>query len=245
MADKEIDLTLFVACFNEQANIEATLDTIAAACREVGYSFEIVIIDDASSDRSVDVVKSYMEKNPDLLISLHVNEHNQGLGRNYTEAAFLGKGKWYRLVCGDNVESKETLVKILSQIGKAELITSYRPQDVAGRSWRRRLLSRFFTALINFLSGHKLHYYNGLPLTTRYNVMRWHSNSHGFGFQADLITRLLDHGISYLEIPVTGQERKGGTSTALSWRNFFSVAHTLLNIAIRRIAKFVYGHGRN
>ena len=240
MEEKEIDLTVFVACYNEEQNIATTLDTVVAACREVGHSFEIVVIDDASRDRSVAIIEDYQKANPDVPIILKVNPNNEGLGSNFAEAAFIGHGTWYRLVCGDNVEPKETLVKIFSQLGKADLIIPFRP-DESSRSGFRQLVSRTFTALVNFTSGHNIQYYNGLPLTRRYYVMRWHSNAHGFGFQADLITRLLDRGVSYLEIPVTGQERAAGNSTALTLRNLASVAHSLLTLLIRRVAKIVYG----
>ena len=52
-------LGLFVACYNEEANIIATLETVVAACREVGVSFQIVVIDDCSRDRSVEKVKAF------------------------------------------------------------------------------------------------------------------------------------------------------------------------------------------
>ena len=242
MPDNEIELTLFVACYNEEAAIADTLDTLVAACREAGRTFEIVVVDDASKDNSVAIVTNYKNSHPEIPIILHVNEKNQGVGINYVEAAFLGHGTWYRMICGDNVEPKETFSKIFNQIGKADLIIPYRPEDVAGRGLGRRFLSITYTALVNLASGHKIRYYNGLPLTRRYYVMRWHSNSHGFGFQADLVTRLLSNGVSYLEVPVTGHERAGGESKALTLRNLSSVAHSLLTILIRRISKIVYGH---
>lgn len=130
-------------------------------------------------------------------------------------------------------------MKIFSQIGKAELIIPY--TDSAIRTPFRRFLSKAFTGIVNLISGYNLHYYNGLPLTRRYYVMRWHSNSHGFGFQADLIARLLDRGLSYLEIPVVGQERAAGSSAALTFKNFGSVSHSLLTLLIRRISKVLYG----
>jgi len=240
MTDEEIQLTVFVACYNEEPNIRETLETVAAACREIGITFEIVVIDDASRDRSVEVIQLFEKDHPDVRFILKVNPANEGLGSNYAEAAFLGHGTWYRLVCGDNVEPKETLVKVFSQIGKADLIIPYRP-DESSRSRFRQLISKTFTWFVNFISGHHIRYYNGLPLTRRYYVMRWHSNAHGFGFQADLITRLLDRGVSYLEIPVTGHERTAGESTALTLRNLGSVAHSLLTLVIRRMSKLVYG----
>jgi glycosyltransferase involved in cell wall biosynthesis len=235
----DCDITLFVACFNEEQGIIATLETVLAALNEVGCSYDIVIIDDASSDRSVELVRGFQDAHPDEPITLYVNETNQGLGANFAEGAFRGRGKYYRLVCGDNVESKETLVSALRHLGEADIILTF-PAEVRGRSWFRKVVSRTYTALVNALGGHTIRYYNGLPINLRYNVMRWHSNSHGFGFQADLITRLLDLQASYIEVPVIQEERAGGSSKAFTFRNVCSVAHSLLEILIRRVAKFVH-----
>ena len=235
----ECDITLFVACFNEEQGIIATLETMLAALKDVGCSYDIVIIDDASTDHSVDLVRGFQDEHPDEPITLYVNETNQGLGANFAEGAFRGRGKYYRLVCGDNVESKETLVSALRQLGQADIILTY-PAEVRGRSWFRKAVSRTYTSLVNTLGGHSIRYYNGLPINLRYNVMRWHSNSHGFGFQADLITRLLDLQASYIEVPVVQEERAGGSSKAFTFRNICSVAHSLLEILIRRVAKFVH-----
>lgn len=233
-------LGLFVACYNEEENVEATLHTVVAACREVGVDFQIVVIDDNSKDRTAEVVERFGANNPDVPLTLCVNSRNEGLANNYAEAAFLLRSEWYRLICGDNVEPKETLVAIFREIGDAEMLIPYNI-EIRGRALSRRIISKIYTAVVNFLSGHSLHYYNGMLVTRRNYVMRWHSNSHGFGFQADLLTRLLSRGLSYKEIAVYGQERQGGTSKALTFRNFASVAHSLQNIIIRRISKLLYG----
>jgi len=140
-------------------------------------------------------------------------------------------------VCGDNVEPKETLVAVFGQLGKAEIIIPYHP-FVPGKSALRLFLSKSYTFAVNRLSGHKIKYYNGLAVHLRYNVMRWGPYSFGFGFQAELITRLLDEGVSYIEVPVKAfHQEKVGRNSALNWRNFFSVSHTLVEISIRRMRK--------
>lgn len=240
MSDDAIELTVFVPCYNEADNIVGTFDTIIAAAREVKCSFEIIVIDDASTDGSVEIIRAYQASHNDIPIVLHVNESNEGLGNNYAEGAFIGRGTWYRLVCGDNVEPKETLVTVFSSIGEADVVLFYQPL-VPGRTLGRRMLSKLYTWIVSAVSGYRLQYYNGMPLTKRYNVMRWHSNSHGFGFQADLVTRLLDRGMSYIEVPVMAHERLKGTSKALTFRNLCSVAHSLVIIAIRRMSKILYG----
>ena len=125
-------------------------------------------------------------------------------------------------------------------MGKTEVVVPY-TVEIRGRSTFRRLLSKAYTALVNAISGYRMHYYNGLLVTRTDYVRRWHSNSHGFGFQADLLTRLLSKNLTYEEVPVYGNERLTGESKALTMRNLASVAHSLQNVAIRRISKAFYG----
>jgi dolichol-phosphate mannosyltransferase len=233
-------LSLFVACYNEEPNIIGTLETVVAAARGLP-SFEIVVVDDGSRDGSVERVRDFMAAHPEQPLRLLINHRNEGVATSYVEAAFRARGEWYRMICGDNVESEETLRTIFEAIGAAELLIPYYVEH-PGRAWYRRLISSVYTGLINLLSGYRIKYYNGMPLTRRFYAMRWHSNSHGFGFQADLITRLLALGVTYQQVGVIGRERAGGVSTALNFRNFVSVAHSLQIILIRRISKLLYGY---
>lgn len=234
-------LSLFVACYNEQDNIIGTLETVVAAASKTVPSYEIIVIDDASKDESVPRVRKFMAENPQLPLRLLLNSRNEGVATNYDEAAFRANGEWYRMICGDNVEPSETLETIFSKIGQAEIIVPYNI-EIRGRSLFRRSLSKVYTVLVNVISGYRMHYYNGLLVTRTDYARRWHSNSHGFGFQADMLTRLLSKDLSHVEVAVYGNERVTGRSKALTFRNLASVAHSLQNILIRRISKLLYGH---
>jgi dolichol-phosphate mannosyltransferase len=233
----EVDLSIVVPCFNEENNIAGTLDTVAAAMRELHWSYEILVIDDGSTDRTVPMVEQYLKNHPDLPLRFHRNARNRGLTRTYVDGAFLGRGKYYRMVCGDNVEPKETLIRVFSALGAADMIVPFH-EAVAGKPPFRRWLSETYTGLVNLLSGHRIRYYNGLAAHLRYNVMRWGPYSFGFGFQAELITRLLDEGASYVEIPVLATHKeKSGANSAINFRNYLSVGHTLLEVLIRSVRR--------
>lgn len=236
-----LDLTVFVSCYNEQDYIIATIETVCAALADVGtVRYEIVVIDDCSSDRSADLVEDYIRAHPEQRILLRRNKTNRGLAQNYFDAAFIGKGKYYRLICGDDAEPKDTMVTVFRHLGEADILVPYYVSS-EGRSGSRMLLSGAYTFLVNSISGFRLHYYNGLAVHLRYNVMRWHPNTRGFGFQADILCLLLDQGFSYKEVPVRTVERKGsGSSRALTFKNMLSVAHTLVDLVFRRISKSVY-----
>jgi glycosyltransferase involved in cell wall biosynthesis len=235
----ELDLTIFVSCYNEQDFIIRTLDNVRAALTEVGsIGYEIVVIDDRSRDRSAELVEEYIGRNPEVPILLRRNRLNRGLAQNYFDAAFIGKGRYYRLICGDDAEPKDTIVAVCRRLGEADMLLPYYVSS-EGKSLYRRILSNAYTTLVNAISGYRLQYYNGLAVHLRYNVMRWHPNTRGFGFQADIVCMLLDQGFSYLEVPVKTVERKGAGSEALTFSNMLSVAHTLLDIIVRRVSNRV------
>lgn len=235
-----LDLTIYVSCYNEQNYIVQTLDTIRIALQPLNLTYETVVIDDASTDGSAALVQRYLNAHPELRVVFRRNARNQGWAQNYIDAAFIGKGKYYRAICGDNALTVAAIREVFALIGQADMIIPYYV-DAEGKDPFRRVISRVYTGLINLISGNRLHYYNGSPIHLRYNVMRWHSNTRGFGFQADILCLLLSEGATYIEIPTTTVETRQGASNALTWRNMLSVAHTMIDIFLRRISGRVHG----
>lgn len=230
-----IELTLFVSCYNEEAFIENTLNTVVEAMKIVGKTYEIIVIDDCSKDHSVELVETFIAVHPDLNIILRANKKNKGWAQNYIDGAFIGRGKYYRTICGDNSEPVETMVDVLNQLGKADIIVPYYLSAEGKSSWRQ-FLSKLYTNIINLISGNKIHYYNGLHVHLRHNVMRWHSNTRGFGFQAGMLCMLLDMGFSFIQIPCITIERRGGRGNAVTLKNLRSVTHTMTSILLRRLS---------
>lgn len=241
--DAPLDVTIFVSCHNEAKWIINTIDAICAAAKEAGVTFEILVIDDVSTDNSRELVNAYMAAHPDERILLRSNYQNKGLAQNYLDAAFIGRGRYFRLVTGDSAEPQAGTVAIFNAIGKADCVLPYYTTNY-GRAAARRAISNTYTAVINAITGNNIRYYNGLAVHLRHNVMRWHTNTHGFGFQAEILCLLLDQGFTYVEVPVevptaafTEQDAK---SRAVTVRNVLSVMHTILEITFRRISRFVY-----
>ncbi len=233
-----LDLTVFVSCYNEAEYIAETLDAVCGAAAEVGLAYEIIVVDDASRDNSASLVADYIEAHPDRRIILRTNRTNKGLAQNYVDAAFLGRGKYLRLICGDNAEPRESIISVFKAIGEADIIVPYY-QSSEGKGLKRILISTSYTGLVNLITGNRIRYYNGLAVHLRHNVMRWHPNSRGFGFQADILCLLLDLGFTYKEVPIIMIEQRRGRSNALTLRNLLSVAHTLMEIGNRRLSNWL------
>ncbi len=239
--DQSIDVTIFVPCYNEEKNVVNTFKVIHSAFSDLALSYEIIAMDDGSRDNTVEVIDEYIKSNSDKNVSLHVQPSNMGLAYNFAEAAFLGRGKYFRQVNGDNDDSKENLIKLFSNLGKADLIIPYL-EDATARRLCRRMVSNVYTKIVNLINGYNLKYYNGMAVYLRSDVMRWHSQSHGFGYQAELLTCLLDKKRSYIEVPVIAESRGFGQSKAFSIMNVLSIVHTGVKLILRRIS-FLY-HNR-
>ena len=239
LESSDVDLTVMVPCYDEQDNVAGTLETIRQAGEEIGCVYEVVVIDDCSTDETSARVEAYMAAHPEIGIRLHRNAVNRGLARGFVDGAFMAQGKYYRLVCGDNVEPKETLVAIFREMGNADIIVPYQT-SVPGKRLTRRILSRLFANGVNLLSGYSLRYYNGSALFRTFDLLRWHVETTGFGFQAEFITRLLDEGHSYKEIPVEAFERLTGKPRALTLENWLLAGFTLIKIFLRRVRRFMF-----
>lgn len=235
------EITFYVPCLNEETNIQESLKTITQSCEILEIEeYEILVFNDGSTDDSLKKIEEFKFKN-NLMnkIKVFTNNRPMGLGYNYIEGAYKGIGKYYIMVCGDNSEDMNNLCKVLGERGKADIIIpNFIKND--NRIFVRRVLSRFFTFLVNFFSGNKLKYYNGIVLHKIENVKRWHPLSCGFGYQAELLTNLISVGKTYIEIDIKNIDRKTGISRSLSLLNFLSVTHTLLQILFRRIRKSIW-----
>jgi glycosyltransferase involved in cell wall biosynthesis len=240
MADS-VDLSIIIPCKNEETRISSTLDTIAEALKRVACSVDVLVLDDGSTDRTSEVIEEYCRDHPQFPLRLHRNERNIGLSNTYVNGAFLAHGKYCKLMSGDDAEPAELLVTIFRRLGEADMIIPYH-EEMKGKSAARIAVSKLYTFLVNLFSGNTIRYYNGGAIHLRYNILRWHSYAYGFGFQADFITRLIDLGASYVEVPVKGRHtEKGRGGSPFHLRNFVSTAHTLMEILRRRINRWIFG----
>lgn len=232
-----IDVTLMVPCYNEEENVAAALDDIRKAMASLDITYEIIVIDDCSKDKTSEKVRQYQAQHPDMPIHLHRNDVNRGLAQNFVDGAFMARGWHYRIVCGDAVEEPESIANVLSHLGEADLIIPYMETQPVQKNTARRMLSKTFVKIINLCSGYKIKYYNGLAVYRTFDVLRMHTQSRGFGFQAETITRMLDSGSSFQQIPSQFRERLGGQSKALTLHNWLSTGYAIFRIFMNRVRR--------
>jgi glycosyltransferase involved in cell wall biosynthesis len=73
-------LSIVIPAYNEERTIHEILDAIRAVELDGGMKKEIIIVDDCSSDNTMERLESYSKEHPDMGLSLHKHEVNKGKG---------------------------------------------------------------------------------------------------------------------------------------------------------------------
>src|SRR5437879_3263669 len=63
-------ISFVVPCFNEEDNVSDTLYEIVKCMTHLGKTFEIIVIDDCSTDRTVEKVLGFIDANKDVPVRL-------------------------------------------------------------------------------------------------------------------------------------------------------------------------------
>lgn len=109
-------ISVALCTYNGEKYLAAQLDSILSQTYPI---YEIVIVDDRSTDGTMDIVRSYAEKYP--IIKYSVNEQNLGYLQNFSLAISKTIGQYVALSDQDDIWSKDHLDKLISGIGNKAL----------------------------------------------------------------------------------------------------------------------------
>jgi glycosyltransferase involved in cell wall biosynthesis len=98
ISSEQVIVSVLMTAFNREEYIgEAIESVLASSIKE----FELIIVDDCSSDRTVEIALSYQAK--DSRIRIYINEKNLGDYPNRNKAAAYAKGKYLKYLDSDDV----------------------------------------------------------------------------------------------------------------------------------------------
>jgi glycosyltransferase involved in cell wall biosynthesis len=231
-------LTVFVPALNEERHIEAAVRTILHALSASVESYEIIVVNDGSTDQTPRLIDRLARLN-NRVRALHHPER-RGLGAAYMTAVDEARKEYFVFIPGDDSWPHDSILELFRNLGRADVITSYATNPWARRGGlARRFLSSGYTVLLNILHGLNLQYYNGLTIYPIAFLRTKPIQTFGFGFAAEALLHAIYRGMTYIEIALPIQELEGGISKAVTLKNIVSVAATVLrswwDLHIRRV----------
>jgi dolichol-phosphate mannosyltransferase len=226
-----LEMSFIVPAFNEAENIGATIVEIEKARLAAGiHHFEIIAINDASTDNTLAVLNALAEVTPSIRVL--DNEHNLGFGGTYKRGVTEARGTFVMLVPGDNEHPAAGIQSILQMRGTADMVIPY-VTNTHVRPLHRRIISRAFVMLLNTLFWLKIPYYNGLVIHRTKLLKTINIESNGFAFQAEAIIKLLNRGCSYVTVGAILQAKQNAKTKAFRISNILSVVWTLIDLRLR------------
>ena len=107
-------VSVLIANYNNGRFIKETLDSVIA---QTYPNIEIVIVDDGSSDNSLDVIERFISSHPEAYIKLYKNRDNKGCGRIKRQCVELSKGTFFSFLDPEDTilpEAISTLMEVFN-----------------------------------------------------------------------------------------------------------------------------------
>ncbi|HLN24847.1 MAG TPA: glycosyltransferase family 2 protein [Patescibacteria group bacterium] len=203
----KVDISVIVPFYNEEENIEAVYRSVVAVLAPLGKTYEIIFVDDGSSDTTVKRARALAQTDGKLKVV--------ELLRNYGQTAAMmagidfASGTVVVAMDGDGQNDPADIPRLLDELGKGfDVVSGWRKdrQDHASRTFP----SRVANWLISKISGVSLHDYGCSLKAYRCDVIkdiRLYGEMHRF---IPIYMKWLGGKIS--EIPVNHHPRTHGTS---------------------------------
>ena len=152
MIDK-IKLSLLIPAYNEEKIIESTLEKVLKFLSKKKYSWEAVVIDDGSSDRTSDIAKKFTKEGVEVVRY----EKNHGKGGALKEGVQKAKGDFIIFSDADLSVPISNIDKFLTTLIKADVVIGSRripgAKILVHQPLIREALGRGYTWLTKFVTG--------------------------------------------------------------------------------------------
>jgi dolichol-phosphate mannosyltransferase len=204
-----IRLSLVVPAFNEADGIVEAVGEAYASLKRLGYKFEIIVVDDGSTDRTASLIGEMAGAWPRVRLLSH------GRNRGYGAALRTGfEAARYELVAFTDADGQFFLEDLVDLVALAR-----RHPVVVGRRmdrqdpWRRRFLSKGYNLLARAFLGTGVRDVDcALKVFRREALEHLLPNSAGFFVNTEMLSRARRFGWSIAEVGVRHRARKRGTS---------------------------------
>lgn len=145
--------SIIVPLYNHEHTVEQALDSLLASdCRQI----ELIISDDASTDRSLEVSKAWLQRHGDKFhrTRLIENEKNLGITGNMNRLLAASTGEFVSGMASDDMVAPGAVDRqreyLLNHPSVDFLFANFTVVDSHGRMLKERVLSRLHAALLWF-----------------------------------------------------------------------------------------------
>lgn len=124
MDNKLQELSVFFPFWNEEKNVRNVVESALPIVKEIAKEWEILIIDDGSSDQTFEIGKQLAKENRNIRVITHAP--NRGYGAALREGFENSKYKYVVFTDGDRQFEFSEISKFIPEIKNADIVIGYR-----------------------------------------------------------------------------------------------------------------------
>ena len=201
-------LSVIIPAYNEAKRIGKTLTLIDAYLRQQGYTYEILVVNDGSTDNTTEVLSLIQPRVTHLRV-IH-NQKNNGKGYVVRQGLTEAVGEWRLFADADNATPIEEVKKFLEYADEFKVIIASRnatdSKILVGQPWYRKLLGRLYSVMAFLLAG-----FSGISDTqcgfklfrhTAAKDILPHCTIYGLSFDVEMLLVAQKKGYQIKEVPV-------------------------------------------
>ena len=165
-------VTILMPVFNEEEAIKKVVEGVDATMRKTQYSYEIMLVDDASTDKTVEIVLE-MKKINDR-IRLIKRKLNGGAGASRKTGIRVAKGEVVVMLDADGTYDHTDIPKMLAFFPEYDQVNGARTTEEGTYKFLRFSAKWFIRRLAIYLSGFQIPDLNtGLKAFKRDEMMKY------------------------------------------------------------------------
>lgn len=207
------DVSFVMPCYNEEAMIGYTIPRLMTAFAEAGHKFELVAVDNGSSDGTGEKILELQKEFPGIV--LHTVEVNEGYSKGVIEGIPVCRAPWIGIIPADGQVDAEDVVRLYDAVESTDgnvlgkVRRRFRMDPI-----RRKIASVGYNMVVRALwpSLASLDI-NGSPkLLPREKLHAMDLKSEGWLLDPEIMIKAHYMGMQILELNVFGRMRGNGVS---------------------------------
>ena len=206
-------LSIILPAYNEAENLEQAVRLAEEAARELVEQFEIIVVDDGSTDGTSGVLNELKTKHPSLRVVTH--SPNRGYGVALASGFGAARMEWVLYTDSDNQFDLRQLSRLMELAGEYDFVIGYRENRCEGA--RRRFFSWGFRVFLRMFFGLRWRDPDcAFKLYRASKLKQIDLRSTRFFIDAEFLAKAAAGGYRVAEVGVTHLPRtKGNTTTGL------------------------------
>ena len=204
---RSVDISVVSALYNEAASADELLRRLDAVFRQLGTTYELIIVDDGSTDDSLNKLKAHVGNIDNLrIVELY---RNKGQVAALSAGMTVARGEWVIMLDADLQHDPKTILKFfeLSREGY-DLVASYR--EHREETAIRKLITLIGNTVNRYLIGAEIKDFGSAFRMINANILTMLTDSRGYVHYNTPAIYL--NAKKQVEIPITQHRREHGSS---------------------------------